>query len=37
MDGPSNPRAVARLVALLLLEGLLMTFLITLVVWFLLG
>lgn len=37
MDGPSNTRAVIRLAALLLLEGLLLTALITLVVWFLLG
>lgn len=37
MDGPSNARALIRLAILLLMEGLVLTALITLVVWFLLG
>ena len=37
MDGRSNTRTVIRLATLLLLEGLLLTVLITLVIWFLLG
>lgn len=37
MDGPRNTKAVIRLATLLLLEGLVLTSLITLVVWFLLA
>lgn len=37
MDGPRNARAVIRLATLLLLEGLVLTVLITLVIWFLLA
>lgn len=37
MDGRSNTRAIVRLATLLLLEGLVLTMLITLVIWFLLG
>lgn len=37
MDGPRSARALIRLATLLLMEGLVLTALITLVVWFLLG
>lgn len=37
MDGRGNTRAIVRLATLLLLEGLVLTMLIALVIWFLLG